>query len=605
MAGIQIRCLIPDKIASGLVGSIQGVQSTCPNASITVLETSPQCPQSEERVIEVECNHSEIYAIFSQLIPRIYEELKSSGINNVREPEICALFSSTNMGSIIGKKGSVISNMRKTSGAFLKAHPNKLQNSDERVLYIRGPVDTITECLNLIYSTVELETGPYNKFKAEDGVNIPRDNGVGGYQDNAGSGYKLGAGNAGAAKNRGGRTLIRCLIPNKIAGGLIGKGGENIKGIRSACPNATIKILETPECPHAEERIYQVECDPSEIYAIFSQLLPQIAEGLIKNRISTTGDPEVCVLFSGVNMGSIIGRGGQTISKLRESSGAFLKAYPNKLQNSEERVLLIRGEVDKIIDCISQIYSKVQLEDTPYTLYNPADGANMPREAGVGGYQESYEGFDSGPQNPPQRRSQGGRDSHFGAPPPFREPSGDFYQQPNSYNHGPQTFHQPPYAPPQQHQHEGAESEESGGLLSKFIMKYPFTSYPGADGDANAVKEVTLENSLTGCVIGDKGVRIRDVRSSSGARIRIGEFDSAGPGERLITIEGTNVQAHLAEYMLQCCVQSFSAPPQQEVPKSVAPPRKKLRPNPAQAPSSQIDQAYPWDSSAQVVAPDW
>lgn len=63
-----------------------------------------------------------------------------------------------------------------------------------------------------------------------------------------------------------------------------------------------------------------------------------------------------------------------------------------------------------------------------------------------------------------------------------------------------------------------------GTLLASFISKYPFSIYQGADGDAHAVKEVTLENTLTGCVIGDKGARIREVRTSSGARIRIGQF---------------------------------------------------------------------------------
>ena len=56
-------------------------------------------------------------------------------------------------------------------------------------------------------------------------------------------------------------------------------------------------------------------------------------------------------------MGSIIGKGGKVISGLRTNSGAFIKAFPNKLQNSDERVLLLKGEVDKIIECLTQIYS--------------------------------------------------------------------------------------------------------------------------------------------------------------------------------------------------------------------------------------------------------
>jgi len=168
----------------------------------------------------------------------------------------------------------------------------------------------------------------------------------------------------------------------------------------------------------------------------------------------------------------------------------------------------------------------------------------------------------------------------MGPPPPFRKPGSDFYssqghQQPQyGYDGGHQPYQQ------QHQQQQGGEQEEIGGLLSKFIVKYPFTTYPGTDGEANAVKEVTLENHLTGCIIGDKGSRIRDVRQSSGARIKIGEFDSAGQGERLITIEGTNIQCHLAEYMLQCCVQSFSGKPQ--YPPREGPPRKKLKFNQGQ-----------------------
>ena len=63
-----------------------------------------------------------------------------------------------------------------------------------------------------------------------------------------------------------------------------------------------------------------------------------------------------------------------------------------------------------------------------------------------------------------------------------------------------------------------------GGLLAKFIVKFPFSTYSGPDGESPTVKEVTLENSLTGSVIGDKGSRIRDVRATAGARIRIGKI---------------------------------------------------------------------------------
>ena len=81
-----------------------------------------------------------------------------------------------------------------------------------------------------------------------------------------------------------------------------------------------------------------------------------------------------------------------------------------------------------------------------------------------------------------------------------------------------------------------------------------------------------------------------------------GDTDSAGSGERLITIEGSNVQCHLAEYLLQCCVQAYSV---QEATNKNAPPRKKLKANPPSA--SQIDQSSytsNWDVTSQS-APTW
>ena len=82
-------------------------------------------------------------------------------------------------------------------------------------------------------------------------------------------------------------------------------------------------------------------------------------QGLTKQGYDNVKEPEICALFSGVTMGSIIGKGGKVISGLRTNSGAFIKAFPNKLQNSDERVLLVKGDVDKIIECLTQIYSKL------------------------------------------------------------------------------------------------------------------------------------------------------------------------------------------------------------------------------------------------------
>ena len=66
----------------------------------------------------------------------------------------------------------------------------------------------------------------------------------------------------------------------------------------------------------------------------------------------------MCFLFPNFVIGSIIGRAGYYIKELREDSGAFIKAYQECLPGSTERVLLVKGDTDKIIKCIIKIYSK-------------------------------------------------------------------------------------------------------------------------------------------------------------------------------------------------------------------------------------------------------
>ncbi|VVC31623.1 K Homology domain,K Homology domain, type 1 [Cinara cedri] len=60
---------------------------------------------------------------------------------------------------------------------------------------------------------------------------------------------------------------------------------------------------------------------------------------------------------------------------------------------------------------------------------------------------------------------------------------------------------------------------------------------------------------LAGAIIGKAGARIRRIRQDSGAGITIGE-PTEGSDERIITINGTDSQIQMAQYLLQQCVQA-------------------------------------------------
>ena len=58
-------------------------------------------------------------------------------------------------------------------------------------------------------------------------------------------------------------------------------------------------------------------------------------------------------------MGSIIGKGGSNINEFRTKSSVFVKAFPQKLQNSDERVLLIKGQKENIIQCMKMLFGNL------------------------------------------------------------------------------------------------------------------------------------------------------------------------------------------------------------------------------------------------------
>lgn len=64
------------------------------------------------------------------------------------------------------------------------------------------------------------------------------------------------------------------------------------------------------------------------------------------------------------------------------------------------------------------------------------------------------------------------------------------------------------------------------------------------------IKYYVLSLKLAGAIIGKAGARIRRIRQDSGAGITIGE-PTEGSDERIITINGTDSQIQMAQYLLQ------------------------------------------------------
>ncbi|CAL1605642.1 unnamed protein product [Knipowitschia caucasica] len=81
------------------------------------------------------------------------------------------------------------------------------------------------------------------------------------------------------------------------------------------------------------------------------------------------------------------------------------------------------------------------------------------------------------------------------------------------------------------------------------------TIIPGLDTNSQTSQEFLIPNDLIGSIIGRQGTKINEIRQVSGAQIKIGsQLD--GTTDRHVTITGTPVSINLAQYLITSCLET-------------------------------------------------
>ncbi|CAK6957368.1 poly(rC)-binding protein 4 [Scomber scombrus] len=81
------------------------------------------------------------------------------------------------------------------------------------------------------------------------------------------------------------------------------------------------------------------------------------------------------------------------------------------------------------------------------------------------------------------------------------------------------------------------------------------TIIPGMDSNSQTSQELLIPNDLIGSIIGRQGTKINEIRQVSGAQIKIGsQLD--GTSDRHVTITGTPVSINLAQYLITSCLET-------------------------------------------------
>uniref|UniRef100_W5LBZ7 Poly(rC) binding protein 2 n=1 Tax=Astyanax mexicanus TaxID=7994 RepID=W5LBZ7_ASTMX len=106
----------------------------------------------------------------------------------------------------------------------------------------------------------------------------------------------------------------------------------------------------------------------------------------------------------------------------------------------------------------------------------------------------------------------------------------------------------------------------AGGQLTKLhqlaMQQSPFQQIPSnqgftttMDAAAQTSHEMTIPNDLIGCIIGRQGAKINEIRQMSGAQIKIAN-PVEGSSDRQVTITGSAASISLAEYLINASSES-------------------------------------------------
>ncbi|XP_030185256.1 poly(rC)-binding protein 3 isoform X11 [Panthera pardus] len=287
------------------------------------------------------------------------------------------------------------------------------------------------------------------------------------------------------------------------------------------------------------------------------------------------------LLMHGKEVGSIIGKKGETVKKMREESGARINISEG---NCPERIVTITGPTDAIFkafamiaykfeeDIINSMSNSPATSKPPVTLRLVVPASQCGSLIGKGGSKIKEIRESTGAQvqvagdmlpNSTERAVtiSGTPDAIIqcvkqicvvmlesppkGATIPYRPKPAS---TPVIFAGGQAYTIQGQYAIPH---------PDLTKLHQLAMQQTPFPplgqtnpAFPGLDVSPPAsTHELTIPNDLIGCIIGRQGTKINEIRQMSGAQIKIANA-TEGSSERQITITGTPANISLAQYLI-------------------------------------------------------
>jgi RNA-binding protein Nova len=163
---------------------------------------------------------------------------------------------------------------------------------------------------------------------------------------------------------------MKLLVPDRLAGAIIGKGGSGIVELESQTGCALRLSASGVYFPGTSERVMVISAQDS---AAYERVIPVLVERLnnAANAASSSAFNEAAGELSSISSASavimrlvltntacsfLIGKGGETIKSLCQQTGAIIRASDRiDHPSTQERIVEVRGHVDSVIAAVKDI----------------------------------------------------------------------------------------------------------------------------------------------------------------------------------------------------------------------------------------------------------
>ncbi|KAI1890336.1 hypothetical protein AGOR_G00152680 [Albula goreensis] len=304
---LTLRLLMHGKEVGSIIGKKgETVKRIREESSARINISEGSCP---ERIITITGPTDCVFRAFTMITLKLEEDLTTlvaNGTVTSKPPVTLRLvIPASQCGSLIGKGGSKIKEIRESTGAQVQVAGDLLPNSTERGVTISGTQDAIIQCVKLI-CTVILESPPK-------GATIP-------YRPSPSPGAVLLSGNqVFEASEFGSHPLFS-----------VAQGGLDLQ--------QAYTVQNQYGIPHSElAKLHQLSMQQG-LAPMGQPAAPVLPAGIETNAQTSSQE----LLIPNDLIGSIIGRQGTKINEIRQVSGAQIK-IGSQLDSTSDRHVTITG----------------------------------------------------------------------------------------------------------------------------------------------------------------------------------------------------------------------------------------------------------------------